>query len=70
MILIGKMNIQKALSDENTWKLYVIHTAFLLLMIFWSLGSWCRVKIFKINNATHLWKYRYRFVLLVYKTDK
>ena len=51
------------MSNERAWKLVMLHSALLLLMLCWALGSWARVTIFKRRHSVTLWKYRYRLVL-------
>ena len=58
--VLGSINIKTALENVKTWKLFMLQSIFLFLMICWTFGSWCRVQIFKRQNSVNLWKYRYR----------
>ena len=65
-ILPGKINFATAMSNERAWKLVMLHSALLLLMLCWALGSWARVTIFKRRHSVTLWKYRYRHNLVTF----
>ena len=54
------------MSNERAWKLVMLHSALLLLMLCWALGSWARVTIFKRRHSVTLWKYRYRHNLVTF----